>query len=118
MEFPHDDTTGRAPDAGFSLVELLIVLVILGILAAVVVFAVRGIVDDGQTTACESEHQVVGRAVETWFAKNPGSTVPPTGVGPDRYEQTLVEAGLIRSASTYLDLSDDGSLSPSAGSPC
>ena len=81
--------------------ELLVVLVILGILATVVVFAVRGIVNDGDATVCKSEQQVVGRAVESWFAKNQGTAVPATGVGPDRYEQTLVEAGMIRSTSTY-----------------
>lgn len=118
MESPHDDAADHAPDAGFSLVELLLVLVILGILATVVVFAVSAIVDDGEMTACESEQQIVGRAVESWFAKNPGNTVPATGVGPDRYEQTLVEANLIRSPSKFLDLSDDGSLSAAAGSPC
>ena len=118
MESPHDNSTKRATDAGFSLVELLVVLVILGILAAVVVFAVRGIVDNGEATACESEQQAVGRAVESWFAKNQEQTVPPTGVGPDRYERTLVEAGVIRSTSTFLDVAGDGSLTPAAGSPC
>ncbi|MTA14881.1 MAG: prepilin-type N-terminal cleavage/methylation domain-containing protein, partial [Actinobacteria bacterium] len=39
-------------DTGFTLVELLIVIVILGILATVTVFAVRGITDQGQTSAC------------------------------------------------------------------
>ena len=34
-------------DKGFTLVELLIVIVILGILATVTVFAVRGITDPG-----------------------------------------------------------------------
>jgi prepilin-type N-terminal cleavage/methylation domain-containing protein len=118
MQAPHDNPTHRAPDAGFSLVELAVVLGILGILATVVVFALRGIIDDGEMTACESEQQVVGRAVEAWFANNQGTVVPATGVGPDRFEQTLVEANLIRSPSTYLDMSDDGSLIPAAGSPC
>ena len=72
MQTPHDNPARRAADAGFSLVELLVVLVILGILATVVVFAVRSIVDDSETTACESEQQVVGRAVESWFREEPG----------------------------------------------
>ncbi len=49
---------------------------------------------------------------------NAGSHVPATGVGPDRYEQTLVEAGFIRAASKLIDLADDGSLNPAANSPC
>ena len=118
MKTPQENRTGRAPDAGFSLVELLVVLMIVGILATVVVYAVRAIVDDGEMSACESEQQVVGRAVESWFANNQGDTVPPTGVGPDRFEQTLVEAGMIRSTSVFLELSDDGQLIPAAGSPC
>ncbi len=118
MKTPQDNQREHAPDAGFSLVELLVVIVVLGILATVVVFAVRGLVDESEVTACESERRSSATAVESWFAKNPGSTVPPTGVGPDRYERTLVEAGFIRSASTYLDLADDGSLTPAADSPC
>ena len=81
-------------------------------------FAVRGLVDESEATGCDSERQVVGTAVETWFARTRAAPVPPTGVGPDRYEQTLVEAGIIRSPSKFLDLANDGSLSPAAGSPC
>jgi prepilin-type N-terminal cleavage/methylation domain-containing protein len=118
METLAGNSAERGSDAGFSLVELLVVLVVLGILATVVVFAVRGLVDESEAAVCDSEQQTVGRAVESWFAKNQSVTVPATGVGPDRYEQTLVEAGLIRSTSTIFDMTDDGSLIPSAGSQC
>ena len=50
-------------DKGFTLVELLIVIVILGILATITVFAVRGITDQGQTSACNADEktlQVIG----------------------------------------------------------
>ena len=47
-------------DKGFTLVELLIVIVILGILATVTVFAVRGITDQGEANACAVE-QSCGR---------------------------------------------------------
>ena len=48
------------PQKGFTLVELLVVIVILGILAAVVVFAVGGSTDKAQTSACKAE-QLRGR---------------------------------------------------------
>jgi prepilin-type N-terminal cleavage/methylation domain-containing protein len=44
-------------DKGFTLVELLIVIVILGILATVTVFAVRGITDQGQNSACAGRQE-------------------------------------------------------------
>ena len=115
---PQDNPAEHGPDAGFSLVELLVVIVVLGILATVVVFSVRGLVQDSDATACDSERHIVATAVESWFSMNPGADVPATGVGPDRYERTLVEAGFIRAASTMIDLSDDGSLNPAADSPC
>ncbi len=55
-------------DKGFTLVELLIVIVILGILATVTVFAVRGITDKGQTNACAVERRTLDTAIEAFFA--------------------------------------------------
>ena len=55
-------------DKGFTLVELLIVIVILGILATVTVFAVRGITDKGQTNACDVEKRTVQTAIEAYYA--------------------------------------------------
>jgi len=90
-------------DKGFTLVELLIVIVILGILATVTVFAVRGITDQGQTSACETDQRTLQTAVETWFAQYGGSAIPgvvdtlangdtlaATATGP-----ALVEAGFL-----------------------
>lgn len=57
-------------DKGFTLVELLIVIVILGILATVTVFAVRGITDNAQTNACETDEKIVNTALEAFFADN------------------------------------------------
>jgi prepilin-type N-terminal cleavage/methylation domain-containing protein len=56
-------------DKGFTLVELLIVIVILGILATVTVFAVRGITDKGQENACAVDRRTLDTAVEAFYAQ-------------------------------------------------
>ena len=65
-------------DKGFTLVELLIVIVILGILATVTVFAVRGITDTGQDNACSTEAKTVLTAAEAYYAQNSSTVAPDT----------------------------------------
>jgi general secretion pathway protein G len=57
-------------EKGFTLVELLVVIVILGILAAIVVFSVRGITDKGKTSACKTDLNMLVTAEEANFAQN------------------------------------------------
>jgi prepilin-type N-terminal cleavage/methylation domain-containing protein len=106
-------------DKGFTLVELLIVIVILGILATVTVFAVRGITDQGQTSACDATQKTYETAIEAYYAQN-GNSVHPDGAA-------LVAAGLIRDYSTeYMTITQgSGTLTTStstvaatAGGPC
>ena len=56
-------------DKGFTLVELLIVIVILGILATVTVFAVRGITDKGKENSCDIEAKTIETAAEAYYAQ-------------------------------------------------
>ena len=63
------DVTKRREE-GFTLIELLIVIVIIGILAAVVVFAVSGIADRGQTSACSADLSSMRTASETMRASS------------------------------------------------
>lgn len=58
----------RRDDSGFTLIELVIVILILGVLAGVVVFSVRGINDRGEVAACKTEIRTVETAVEAFYA--------------------------------------------------
>ena len=82
-------------DGGFSLIELLVVVLILGILATIVVFAVRGTTDDAESTACAADRRALAMAGEAYFAKNATSVIPDAG-GPQGYEQSLVDAEFLR----------------------
>lgn len=57
-------------ESGFTLVELLIVIAILGVLAGVVVFSVAGVQDDSQKSACKTEAATVRSAEEAYYARN------------------------------------------------
>ena len=85
----------RRDEAGFTLVELLVVVIILGILAAIVVFSVRGITDKGQDAACGTDLNMLLTAQETNFAQN--STWATT-------QTALRDAGFIARLSTLYDI--------------
>jgi general secretion pathway protein G len=98
---------------GFTLVELLVVIVILGILAAVVVFAVSGITDTAADNACQSEVRTVRTAVEAYKADNELSS--GTGINTS----TLVGTGDGKYLTTdpeYVEVTN-GTLSLVSGAP-
>ncbi|HRB04796.1 MAG TPA: prepilin-type N-terminal cleavage/methylation domain-containing protein, partial [Ilumatobacteraceae bacterium] len=59
----------KKADKGFTLVELLIVIVILGILATVTVCAVRGITTQGKESACAADKKTLEVAAESYMAQ-------------------------------------------------
>ena len=105
-------------DGGYTLIELVLVVLILGILSSVVIISVSGMRTEAADSSCDADVRSLAIAVETHFAEVGGSQIPPTGIGNDRFEQTLVDGGLSRAASTYHDLDADGVITPQEGSPC
>ena len=72
-----------AGEGGFTLIELLVVIIILGILSAVVVFAVGGIGDRGQGSACEIDTRTLRTAAEAYFVQNDDYGATPTDLTTD-----------------------------------
>ncbi|HBX76307.1 MAG TPA: hypothetical protein DEG43_01560 [Acidimicrobiaceae bacterium] len=64
------DTGGVAveSESGFTLVELLVVIVILAVLSAIVVASVNGIKDRGQEAACKQDMRTLKQAEEAFSA--------------------------------------------------
>lgn len=83
-------------EEGFTLVELLVVIVILGILAAIVVFAVGGITDKGDASATATDRSVLETAQEAHFAN--------ASAGVYASETELVNKRYLRAVSTKHDI--------------
>jgi prepilin-type N-terminal cleavage/methylation domain-containing protein len=100
-------------DKGFTLVELLIVIVILGILATVTVFAVRGITERSQDNACDVEQRALATAVEAFYVDSGTQTYPASlaALAPT-FVKEAPEAGVW----TYSQA--DGSVVGTAGAKC
>ena len=103
---------GKRTDAGFTLVELLIVIVILGVLATITVFAVRGITDQGEANACAVEMRNLNAAEEQHHVLH-GSYV---------VEADLVSSSMIVADSPMYDITvaadQTYTIAPAPGSTC
>lgn len=106
MRHTNFDTTH---DEGFSLIELLLVVLIVGILATVVVVSVSGITGGAEDTACLADQRMLEKATEVYFAERRTGTIPDAG-GDEGFEQTLVDEGFLRQTSSFFNLSTDGQI--------
>ena len=80
------------------MVELLIVIVVLGVLATVTVFAVRGITDSAEENSEAAELRVLETANERYWIE----------FGANATEQDLLDNGYITELPTMFDLAVDG----------
>ena len=91
-----------SPDGGFSLIEMLVVIVIVAILAAMVTLAVGSITDKGKSSACGEDYRTIQTAEEAFFGK-------PIGGGTYTDMSGLVAANLLTQASSMYDVAPSGS---------
>ena len=68
---------GSRGEKGFTLVELLIVFTLLGVLAAIMIPNVSGLVGYGQTQAALAEKSIIQTAMDTMMAKENVASVTP-----------------------------------------
>ena len=118
MTSEHPDLGDAGDDAGFTLIEMLIVIVVLGILATVVVVSVQGITNRGEDATCDADIHTLSNAAEAYFAKHGGNSIPPAGADADAFERTLANDGLLREPSALYDMNSDGAVLVSPTSRC
>jgi prepilin-type N-terminal cleavage/methylation domain-containing protein len=101
----------KAADGGFTLVELLITIVIIGVLAAVVVLAIGGLTDSGEESACGATQDAAEAAAVTFYADNDGEWPDTfTDLAPylDARDGTTVAAETISAGGWTLNINGGG----------
>lgn len=82
----------RKGEKGFTLIELMIVVAIIGILAAIAIPQFAQYRGRGWAAATRSDSRNFYTAVQAWMTDNPGSTPPGENIGPNATGLTYTAA--------------------------
>jgi len=66
---------------GFTIVELLIVIVVIAILAAIVIVAYSGIQERARISSMQSDMLTLNKAIQMYYTDNGSYPITPTGPG-------------------------------------
>lgn len=88
-------------DRGFTIVELLIVVVVIAILAVITVVAYNGVQDRAKTSRAASVLTQASKKVKLWSVSN-----------NEQYPATLAEVGITDTADTAYQYTSDNTVSP------
>jgi prepilin-type N-terminal cleavage/methylation domain-containing protein len=104
-QFRFEEDHKNIVERGFTLVELLIVIVIMGILAGIVVFAVGNLTQSATQNACKTEGDTFNTAIQAYKAETshlgqfPDGNGATAGVGTAQQVATVLNGdGVLASA--------------------
>jgi prepilin-type N-terminal cleavage/methylation domain-containing protein len=107
----------RADDDGFTLIEILIAIVLVGILSAVAVLGIGSLLGKAKSSACAAERDSLTTAVTAYFALNNVDKIPADPDNNVTPMDTIRLAGLINENSKMYAIGSDGSLTPIKNNP-
>lgn len=102
-------------EQGFTLVELLIVVTILGILAAVVTVSMIGLTATAKSNACAQEARTVQTAMDAMLAKNNLTGVTAQAAGTSDFSALPTGTGAEPLQPNFLRSTTSGSYTWTAG---
>jgi prepilin-type N-terminal cleavage/methylation domain-containing protein len=101
-----------AEQRGFTLIEVLIAIVILGVLAGIVVFAVGGTASNSKRQACKTEAREFVNGVQAYAANHRGTAVAGAPNTQTMATHLYGDGVLSKSQLAYLSSAQGGTTNP------